>query len=374
MMLKLTRRQFAAAALATRTPLRGKPAAEKITPAGTQIPLRDIAADRHILFGTMITLSEIADPDYARLVADECAIVAPGIEAKWPITEPREGDFRFAAMDALAGFAAGAQLRLHMVNLIWSNGLPQWTLQALAQGRGRAVMARHIHAVAGRYRGRVHSWDVVNEAVDPHWTSDKFGLVMTPWWHGMGDDFIACAFADAASADPSASLMINDDDLEYDAPEREAKRAAYLRLIEYWLRHGVPIHAFGLETHLKPWLPLAEKSYRRFLHDIAGFGLKLRITEFDVNDRALPADIPLRDRMAADAAKRFLDVALDEPAVDTLITWGLSDRTTWLRNELTARRPDGLAPRPLPYDAHFAAKPLREAIAAALSHAPSRPA
>jgi endo-1,4-beta-xylanase len=365
-MLKLTRRQFAAAAAAAHAKLINLPTSQR--------SLRDIAADRNILFGSMITLSEIADPDYARLVADECAIVVPGVEAKWPITEPLEGDFRFAAMDALAGFAASAQLRLHMTNLIWSNGLPKWTLQALAQGRGRDIMARHIHAVAGRYRGHVHSWDVVNEAVDPHWTSDKFGLVMTPWWHGMGDDFVAYAFADAAAADPSASLMINDDDLEYDTAEREAKRTTYLRLIEYWLRRGIPIHAFGLETHLKPFLSLAEKSYRHFLRDLAGFGLKLRITEFDVNDRALPADTTLRDRMVAEAARRFLDIALDEPALDTLITWGLSDRTTWLRNEPVARRRDGLPPRPLPYDAHFAAKPMREAIAGALRAARARPA
>jgi endo-1,4-beta-xylanase len=362
----LTRRQFASGIVVA--PIQSRAAQIQ------QRPLRDIAADRNILFGTMVTLNQIADPDYARLVADECAIIAPGIEAKWPITEPQEGQFRFAAMDALAGFAAGAELRLHMVNLIWSVGLPGWTLTALAQGRGREIMSRHIRTVAGRYRNRVHSWDVVNEAVDPHWTSDKFGLVMTPWWHAMGDDFVAEAFMEAAAADRSARLMINDDDLEYDAPDREAKRTTYLRLVEYWLRHGVPIHGFGLETHLKPWLPLAEKSYRRFLRELAGFGLKLRITEFDVNDRELPADIAVRDRMAAAAAKRLLDIALDEPALDCVITWGLSDRTTWLRQEAIAQREDGLPPRPLPYDAHFAAKPMRDAIAAAFRGARARPA
>jgi endo-1,4-beta-xylanase len=365
-MLKLTRREFATCAAAAPSYLRAAQIGQR--------SLRDIAADRNILFGTMVTLSQIADPDYARLVADECAIMAPGIEAKWPVTEPQEGDFRFAAMDALAGFAAGARLRLHMVNLIWSVGLPAWTLAALAQGRGQDVMSRHIRTVAGRYRGHVHSWDVVNEAVDPHWTSDKFGLVMTPWWHAMGDDFVRRAFMETASADPMASLMINDDDLEYDSPAHEAKRTTYLRLVEYWLRRGLPIQGFGLETHLKPWLPLAQKSYRRFLHELAGFGLKLRITEFDVNDRELPADISVRDRMAAEAAKRLLDIALDEPALDTLITWGLSDRTTWLRQEPIAHRKDGLPPRPLPYDAHFVAKPMREAFVSALRGARARPA
>jgi endo-1,4-beta-xylanase len=336
--------------------------------------LRACASGKNILFGSMVTLNDLADPDYARLVADECAIITPGLEAKWPYTEPQEGVFRFEKLDALADFAAAARLRLHMHNLIWANGLPAWTLAALAAGRGRATMHRHIAEVAGRYRGRVHSWDVLNEPVEPHWPSDRAGLMTTPWWHGMGPDYVLDAFAEAATADPSASLMINDDNLEYDLPDRDKKRREYLRLIEGWLRRGMQLNALGLEAHLKPWLPIAEQPYRRFLHELAGMGLKLRVTELDVDDHTLAPDIAARDRLTADYAKRFLDIVLDEPAVDTLIVWGLSDRATWMLHDPTCRRADGLPPRPSPYDTHLQAKPMRAAIAAALRGAPSRPA
>jgi endo-1,4-beta-xylanase len=337
------------------------------------MPLRDIAASRNILFGSAVTCADLDwNPAYASLIARECAIITPGIEAKWSSTEPEEGRFDFGPMDRIANFANRHGLRLHMHNLIWAVRLPQWTLDALAAGRGRQVMDCHIAAVAGRYRGRVHSWDVVNEPIDPRWPADADGICTTPWRLGVGKDFISAALEETGRTDPSAQLMINDDDLEYDAPDREQKRNFYLRLIEKLLRHNVPLHGFGLEVHLKPWLPLAEKSYRRFLHNLAEFGLKLHITEFDVNDRLLATDCASRDREVAAAAGNFLDIALDEPAVVTLITWGLSDRTSWMLHDNSGRRADGLPPRPLPYDNSLVAKPMRQSIANALRSAPMR--
>jgi endo-1,4-beta-xylanase len=336
--------------------------------------LRNLAANRNIIFGSMITQRDIGDTAYAALLTEQCAIITPGLEAKWAVIEPHNGIFNFAPMDELAIFAEAGGLKLHMHNLIWSVALPKWTLEALASGQGPGIMARHIATVAGHYRGRVQSWDVINEAVDPRWPADRTGVLTTPWWHGVGPDFIVDAFAEAATADPTAQLMINDDDLEYDTPDREAKRTNYLRLIETWLRRGVQIHAFGLETHFKPWLPFAEKPYRRFLREVAGFGLKLRITEFDINDRLMPADVVRRDVAVADCTKRFLDVALDEPALDMLIVWGLTDRATWMQWDPAGRRQDGLAPRPSPYDAHLMPKPMCEAIAGALRAARARPA
>ncbi len=142
----------------------------------------------------------------------------------------------------------------------------------------------------------------------------------------IGPQFVTLALAATHAAAPGARLLINDDDLEYDAPDRERKRTTYLRLIESWLKQGAPLHGFGLEAHLKPWLPIADLQYRRFLHELAGFGLKLYVTELDVCDRTLASDIAARDRAVADVTRHYLDLVLDEPAVCTVITWGLSDR------------------------------------------------
>jgi endo-1,4-beta-xylanase len=336
--------------------------------------LRDLAAARNIVFGTEVTLDDIAsDPVYAALVARECAIITPGIEAKWGYIEPTDGAFRFGPMDALAGFARGAGLRLHMHNLIWAVGLPNWTLQALQQGRGPSIIERHAKIVAGRYKDLTDSWDVVNEPVDPRWPSDEDGICLTPWRQALGVQFISIALSALHSEVPAARMLINDDDLEYEAPYCEHKRATYLRLIENWLKGGAKLNGFGLEAHLKPWLPMADKAYRRFLHELAEFGLKLYVTELDVCDRTLNADIAVRDGAVADLTRRYLDLVLDEPSVCTVMTWGLSDRTSWMLRDPVAYRLDGLQPRPSPYDSHLNAKPMREAIAAAFRGARSRP-
>jgi len=338
-------------------------------------PLRELAAARNITFGTAVTLSDIAQNSaYSDLISRECAIITPGLEAKWAATEPQDGEFQFGPLDTLVRFAGGHGLQLHMHNLVWAVYLPPWLPAALAQGRGQTVLARHIGTIVGRYRGHVHSWDVINEPVDPRWPSAPEGLCNTLWRHALGADFVPVAIREAHQADPMAKLFINDDDLEYDAPDREQKRNIYLRLIEAWLRAGVPLTGFGLEAHIKPWLRIAEKQYRRFLAELAGFGLTLHVTEFDVCDRTLPGDLVARDAAVAAITKNFFDLVLDEPALRTVITWGLYDPASWMLHDPAGRRLDGLAPRPLPYDRFLQPKPMRAALAAAFHAAPHRAA
>ena len=114
---------------------------------------------------------------------------------------------------------------------------------------------------------------------------------------------------------------------------------------------------------------------RRFLADIAGLGLTIQITELDVTDEHAPADIAMRDRLVADTYRRFLDAALDEPAVKMVVTWGLSDRHSWIvRRETnqTKWRKDGLPPGRCRSTPICGPKPAFTAIADAFAHAPWR--
>jgi endo-1,4-beta-xylanase len=106
-----------------------------------------------------------------------------------------------------------------------------------------------------------------------------------------------------------------------------------------------------------------EPQWRQFLDAVVAMGYKLKITEFDVNDRAPPGDISVRDRAVADYAKAYLDVMLSYPQLNDLLVWGMCDRYSWL-NGFEPRK-DKLRKRGTPYDENFRAKPLRRAIAAA---------
>src|SRR5262249_30808765 len=117
--------------------------------------------------------------------------------------------------------------------------------------------------------------------------------------------------------------------------------------------------------------------FRRFFADLADIGLTIQITELDVTDENAPADQAIRDRLVADAYSRFLEVALDEPAVQMVGTWGLSDRHSWIVRRETNEakwRSDGVPPRPLPFDRDLKPKLACEAIARAFSNAPQRAA
>lgn len=332
--------------------------------------LRSLAAARGLAFGAEILSRELAtDPAYRSLFAAQCAILVPGFEAKWDQVEPRPGEYVWGPLDRIVDFAEANAIAVRMHTLVWALAMPPW-LQALLRsgdaGAARAALEAHVASVCGRYRGRVAAWDVVNEASDPVWHRGPEGLTLSPWRRALGPDYVPIAFAAARAADPGARLFLNEDGLEYAGARFNDKRATYVRLVEGWLRDGVPIEGFGLQTHLHPDLPLDLPAYRRFLATLAGFGLELHLTELDVRDRTLPADPATRDRIAAALVRRVLDTALDEPAVTTIVTWGLTDRYSYQLADPAFRRPDGLPNRGLPWDAALRPTPIHDAIAAAI--------
>ena len=347
-------------------------AAASVIPAMAD-SLKALAARKGLLFGSEVLASELTgDPAYAALVARECSVVTPGLEAKFGIVEPGDGVFAFAPLDRIASFCSHNDIALHMHNMIWGVFMRPWERTALAAGRGEAVLARHVAAVAGRYAGRVAAWDVVNEPVDPRWRAGPEGLTMTPWRVALGPSEVAEAFRLTRAADPTALLMINDDNLEYAAPDRQAKRDTYLRLIEGWLRAGVPIGGFGFEAHLKPDQAIDEPALRRFLAALGGLGLRIWVTELDVEDRTLPAELGARDRAVAAVTRRYLDLVLDEPATRAVITWGLSDRHSDLGTMADSKRGDGLPSRGVPFDQALQPKAMHDAIAQAFVTARGR--
>ena len=192
----------------------------------------------------------------------------------------------------------------------------------------------------------------------------------------IGPEYLDLAYGAARAADPKARLVFNEYDVEYDTPEQDQKRLAVLKVLEGMKARGTPVDVLGVQGHLTIGRhKMSDRKFRQFLRDVAQMGLEIQITELDVSDELAPAGIPERDRLIADEYRHFLDVALDEPAVRMVMTWGLSDRHSWIvrheTNEMYWRQ-DGVDSRPLPFDAALQPKPAWEAIATALANAPKR--
>lgn len=340
---------------------------------GANRRLAEAAAEKGIMFGSMVTASDLAaSPPYAELVARHCASVTPGIEAKFGNVHPKSDKFDFRGLDSIAAYASSTRKALRMHTLVWGVGIPAWALEGLRSGRGRIILKDHIHTVAARYRGAVYAWDVVNEAADPRWPSDPDGLCLTPWRQGIGADYVDIAFDAAHEADPTALLCLNDDDLEYSGREFDRKRETYIRLIDKLQKRNVPISGFGIEAHLKPWLPRDDVGFTWFLQRLAERGLAILVTELDVFDREFASEPAVRDRACAAVVKTYLDCVLAQSRVLSVSTWGLADPFSSQAREPIARRLDGLPPRPLPFDESLSPKPMYTAILEALAHAPQR--
>ncbi|MGB7592086.1 MAG: endo-1,4-beta-xylanase, partial [Terriglobia bacterium] len=234
--------------------------------------------------------------------------------------------------------------------LVWHHQTPKWVFE---DAKGNPVdreallkrMREHIQAVVGRYKGRVHGWDVVNEALD-----DDGTLRQTPWLKIIGEDYIAKAFEFAHEADPKAELYYNDFSLE-----NEAKRNGAIELIRKLRAHGAPVTGVGLQGHYKIDWPSVDQ-LDAAIAAFAKLGVKVMITELDID--VLPpamqyrgADISanvelqpklnpytsgLPDSVQQALANRYNElfrVFLKHRGVLSRVTfWGVTDAGSWLNN------------------------------------------
>lgn len=334
--------------------------------------LRDIAQRNGLDFGSMVLAPTLrADAALRARIIEECSVIVPGVSMKWGQTEPSEGHFSYGDAEYIAGFARSYGLRLRGHTAFWYRNIPDWAKSALLSEGPQQVVSKRISDVVSHFRGRVAEWDVVNEAIEPK--DGNNGMLRTaPFARPQPYSFFADCFHVARQADKQSLLFYNEYGLEADTPDADMRRRGTLQLLENMVKAGAPIDGLGSQTHLTLGQPFDSRKYRDFLKEVAALGLVIRITEFDVDDhRAIPVP-SIDDRQVADYASKVLDVCFDEPAVKGMLTWGLSDKESWLQNEKWARKVGGIAPRPLPYDTDFARKPLWYAIANSLKNAPAR--
>jgi len=336
--------------------------------------LRMAAAAKGIVYGSCSDEQFRKQAEaYKTLFLSQCALYA-GI-LSWQGIAPdiaHEDDER----DPNVAVALAGGLKLTGAHLLWHEHTPAW-LESLPREKAQEATAAHIQRLAGFYRGKCFSWNVVNEAIHPQDHAPDGLRVDSPLPRALGPEFFEAAFREARVADPGALLLYNEYDLELDTPDQEARRVALFHLLDRLQKAKVPIDGVGLQSHLKlaRMGDFREKKYRSFLHDLSQRGLKIAITELDVDDRGAPAAETERDRAVADVYSRFLGVALDEQFVVALVTWGLCDPFCWLNHNVYFPqfvRPDGLPQRPLLYDAALRPKPAYDAVLSALQHAPRR--
>jgi len=330
--------------------------------------LKDAARARGLIWGAAVQHAQLkGDAPFAALVAQQCSAITPEWEMKWAAIEPRRGKRNFARADAITNFARDHRLGVRGHALIWHRSMPDWARENL----GWDSVATHLEAMLRRYGGApVICWDVLNEVIEPE-DGREDGLRKGPFLSAIGPDYISRALSLARVTAPGVKLYINEYGLDYDGPVERARRATLLRLIDTLRKSNVPFDGIGIQAHLRlDNSPFSADALRRYLAELASRNVKITITELDVREKNLGLSQVERDRLVAAEVERYLDVVLDEPAVEGVTAWGLSDRYSWLSpSKLTD---SGQRNRGLPFDQALAAKPVKDAIVAALERGPAR--
>ncbi|HHY85984.1 MAG TPA: endo-1,4-beta-xylanase [Verrucomicrobia bacterium] len=350
------------AALISEVPV---PAAVPAGSSGAMIGLKDAFAGR-FLIGTAGDLRGYSEAELAN-IRTHYNIITPENSMKPQPTHPSEATYNFATPDALVKWAQENNIKVWGHTLVWHAQTGRWFFEPGKDGQPvtrELAMERlksHIMTVAGRYKGKVLGWDVVNEAIADGGDGRTENLRRGSWYSTIGPDVLTLAFKWAHEADPGAQLYYNDYNIEQGAVKNTGKHASSMLLLKRLIAEGAPIHGVGIQGHWHLDTDLAD--VEKAIENYASLGLRVAITELDVtafgrNSGAFPTGADA-DTMTADAFQRqaqkyaelFRIFKKHEKSIDRVTFWGISDRRSWRSRQ-----------RPLLFDAELKPKPALQAI------------
>jgi endo-1,4-beta-xylanase len=284
-----------------------------------KVALRALAARADLKIGTAVDAKVLKQhAGYREELAREFSSVTPENAMKWDFTEPQRGRFDFSDGDAIVGFAEQHGMRVRGHTLVWHVQNPAWLRDGhFSRAQMVDALRRHIQTVVSHFRGRVATWDVVNEIL-----ADDGSLRKSLWLRRIGPEYVAMAFRFAHQADPGATLFINEIGAEGQGPKSDA----LYRLVRDLRAQGVPVGGVGFESHMS--LDGEPPSFPGTLQRFAALGVKVEVTEADVRVR-LPASSAALDVQGADYAEALRDCA-SVPACSGFTVWGFTDLHSWI--------------------------------------------
>jgi endo-1,4-beta-xylanase len=334
----------------------------QIYAVGDEVPVH---IDRHSDRGYSIKWSVVPDRKGLDLALNHFNQLTSENVLKWEEVQPKNGEFDFEASDRFVKIAESNDMHITGHTLVWHNQTPDWVFldsdgNHIGRERLLARMRDHIHTVVGRYAGRIHSWDVVNEAL-----IDDGSYRESLWYEIIGTDYIAKAFKFAREADPNARLYYNDYNLEV----RPAKRQGVIEMIEYLIKKNVPIDGIGTQSHFHLVNFPSLEDVEQTILDLAEFNLEIMVTELDINvlppmdsDNPDPYKEGLPEEVQQELAERYqqlFEIYLKHRDLLSRVTfWGHVDSDSWRNYDQEIERTN----YPLLFDRSFNPKPAFFAI------------
>jgi len=304
------------------------------------------------VFGAALRADHLSDTGYTT-AAKEHSFVTPENEMKWDQIEPTRGSFTFTAADQIVTFAMQNGMKIKGHTLVWHKQLPTWVTSLTTAADVRKAMVDHINGVMNHFKGKVTVWDVVNEAFitdgktgdgNPRLRDSVFSTV-------IGSTFIDEAFMAARAADKDALLVYN----EFANEGLSDKSNSVYNMVKDMKMRGIPIDGVGLQMHIGYNTNPSAADVAANMQRLADLGLKVFISEMDVNSCAGYSDAQEKaqyhDMVAACVA---------QPACQAVTVWGITDKYTWLdinnNSSSAAGCATGVLPSALLWDTNYGKK------------------
>ena len=229
--------------------------------------------------------------------------------------------------------------------LVWHSQMAPYVPEITEKEALEEHLKNHVQIIVGRYKGKIHGWDVVNEALNEDGSMRESVFLKV-----LGEDYLKMAFQWAAEADPSAELYYNDYNIE-----QPAKRKGCIDMIKKLQAEGVKIDGVGIQGHwsLKG---ASIKDIEDSINEYAALGLKVHFTELDITVLPNPWDLEgaevsqnyegspfmnpypeaLPDSVQVQLAQRYQDIfnlfLKHKDKIARVTFWGVNDGHSWLNN------------------------------------------
>lgn len=305
--------------------------------------------------GFAIQERHLTNAQYVNLLKEDGASITAEYEMKMSPMYNNQAAINFDATDAFLAFAEQFDMRVHGHALIWHSATPSWIENfSGTDAEFESLIENYIKEVVGRYKGRIASWDVVNEAFED---GSGHPLRNSVFRQKLGPDYIAKAFEWAREADPDVLLFYND----YGIANDGTKLAAVIDLVDDFQERGIPIDGVGFQMHVSynwPSMSAIESATAK----VVVRDLMIHYSELDIRLNGDEVESSYNNTLAERHVNRINDIVsfyrtVPEEYRFGITNWGVKDDDTWLRNFW-----ENEDEWPLLYDEDFNPKEAHQAI------------
>ena len=288
---------------------------------------RDAAKKKGFRAGMSVGAGIFFDKDVAKIIKENSYVVVSENCMKWANLRPNKDFWNWNDIDQLVKFAEENKMDVKWHTLFWHRQNSPFVSSNWTREQALKMMDEHIETIMTRYKGKISEYDVVNEMFEEDGSFRK-----NVWYNTIGPDYIEHALIKAHEVDPDTKLYLN----EYNNECKGYRKAdAMFKFVKELKEKGVPIDGVGMQMHLDTSYNYNENAIRANIQRYAEIGIEISFSELDVR---IPMDaIEAHEVVQENIYLSLYKLASEEPNVTSVITWGYTDKKSWIPAEFPGK-------------------------------------